>query len=77
MDPVELTARFASNGEITPLRFSWKGREYLIESTGRQWQAADGRHILIQTPGDRSFELLFSSEGRWFLSQSGQTRMAA
>ena len=73
MDPVEVTARFDIDGKVTPLRFSWNGREYPIEGAGRRWQAEDGLHILVMAAGEQVFELLFAQEkGRWFIKPLGQ-----
>jgi len=78
MEPIEVTARFDPQGQITPLRFTWKGRSYLVESTGRRWTGADGQHILVMAISGELFELLFApGEDRWFLEQAGLTRMAA
>jgi hypothetical protein len=78
MDPIEVTVRFDPQGQITPLRFTWKDRSYLVESTGRRWTGADGQHILVMTGGGAMFELLFSpGEGRWYLGQAAPARTAA
>jgi hypothetical protein len=78
MDPIEVTVRFDSQGQITPLRFTWKGRSYLVESTGRHWSGADGQHILVMTVSGDMFELVFTpGEGRWYLGQTALNRTAA
>jgi hypothetical protein len=78
MEPIEVTVRFDPQGQIYPLRFTWKGRSYLVESTGRRWHGAHGQHILVMTGSGELFELVFSpSEGRWYLSQAAPTRTAA
>ncbi len=78
MEPIEITARFDPQGQITPLRFTWKERSYLVESTGRRWTGVDGQHILVMAISGELFELLFApAEGRWYLEQAGLTRMAA
>jgi hypothetical protein len=78
MEPIEVTARFDLQGQITPLRFTWKGRSYLVESTGRRWNGADGQHILMMANSGEMFELLFApGEGRWYLAQAGLARTAA
>src|SRR5512136_2149649 len=61
MDPIEITVRFDPQGQVTPLRFTWKGRRFLVESTGRQWTGADGQHILVMTGSGAMFELVFAS----------------
>jgi hypothetical protein len=60
MDPIEVTAHFDTEGNIRPLEFTWNGQTYPIESTGRNWDDLDGRHILVMIPGGRVFELNFS-----------------
>jgi hypothetical protein len=72
MEEVEVTARFDQEGRITPLQLGWRGRTLPVESTGRRWDAEDGRHILAMIPGERVVELLFiPGEGRWFLRMIG------
>ena len=78
MEPIEVTARFGPQGQITPLRFNWKGHSYLVESTGRRWNGTDGMHILVMAISGDMFELLFApGEGRWYLGQAGLNRTAA
>jgi hypothetical protein len=68
MEPIEIIARFGVDGRVTPLQISWKGRTVPVESTGRRWDAEDGKHILAMVPGDRVVELIFApAESRWFL----------
>lgn len=78
MDPIAVTARFDPHGQIIPLRFTWKRRSYLVESTGRRWTGADGQHILVMTGSGALFELLYTpGEGCWYLVQAAPTRAAA
>jgi hypothetical protein len=77
MQPVEVTVRFDREGMVTPLHFTWKDSQYLVESTGRRWEASDGKHMLVMVPGGRIFELVFTpSQGRWFLRTAKPDRMA-
>jgi len=70
MDAIDVTAEFDSQGRVTPLGFKWRGRSYHITSTGRQWRAKDGYHVLIMTAGDKVFHLCFvSGEDCWYLLQ--------
>jgi hypothetical protein len=72
MEAVEVTARYDKEGKVTPLRFTWQGREYMVEGTGRRWQAQDGLHLLVMAAGERVFELLFVPQnGRWFIKPRG------
>jgi hypothetical protein len=78
MEPIEVTVRFDTQGQITPLRFTRKGGSYLVESTGRRWNGADGQHILVMASSGDMFELVFApGEGRWYLGQVGLARTAA
>jgi hypothetical protein len=38
MEPVEVIARFDDQGRLTPLSFTWQGRSFPVDSTGRRWQ---------------------------------------
>ncbi len=72
MELIEVTARFDMEGRVTPLQIIWKGRTVPIDSTGRSWEAEDGRHILAMIPGDRVIELVFvPRESRWYLRLLG------
>lgn len=77
MEPLEVTAKFDEDGKITPLRFTWKGKDYLVETTGRHWEDSDGVHILVMVPGERIFELVFdAAQVRWFLDRVEPGQMA-
>ena len=77
MQAIEVTASFAPDGKITPLRFRWRGGLYAVESAGRRWQEDDGCHILVMAAGGQMFELLFSGlESRWYLVRSGPDHWA-
>jgi hypothetical protein len=68
MEPIEITVRFDLQGNPAPLNFTWQGKAYLVESTGRQWRDDLGQHVLVMIPGGRVFELIYVlAEGRWFL----------
>jgi len=72
MEEIEVTVRFDSQGNIIPLNFVWKGRAYRVDSIGRNWKATDGSHILVMTPGNRAYHLVFKAEvGRWYLLRGG------
>lgn len=78
MEPVEVTAQFDTQGKFTPLRFTWQGRSYPVESTGRSWEDSDGQHILVMVASGKIFELLFApAEGRWYLGRLESGRMMA
>jgi hypothetical protein len=78
MEPVEVTARFDLDGKIQPLDFSWRQKSYKVAAVGRSWEDEAGRHVLVMTPGDRIFELIFTPvENRWYLRRPEGDRTPA
>jgi hypothetical protein len=74
----QVEARFAADGGITLRRFAWQRRQYVVTSQGRQWDAADGRHLLVMTAGERVFELVYEEEaGLWRVARAPEERRAA
>jgi hypothetical protein len=62
----EVEARFAADGTMTVLSFTWRGHKQPVVSQGRQWQADDGLHFLLMTPGEQIVELVFArASGLW------------
>jgi hypothetical protein len=60
MEPAQdVEARFAEDSHVTVRRFTWRGRRHAVARQGRQWQAPDGRHVLVMTADERAFELLY------------------
>ena len=78
MEVIKVTARFDLQGEITPVKFTWNGRDYVVDSTGRRWKDEIGTHFLVMIPGGHVFELLFvPAEEQWYLGKYGTGRMFA
>ena len=76
--PTEVEARFAETGLITVLRFAWQGRKHPVTSHGRQWDTPDGRHLLVMTPDERIFELVYDpTHSRWHIAHAPDDRQAA
>ncbi len=71
--PTRVSAQWEPAGRFIPRRFVWQDQEYLVESTGRQWEDADGLHILCMVPGGAVFDLIFRLQpaGWWLRSPSG------
>jgi PncC family amidohydrolase len=77
MEPVQVEARFTQQGEVSPLSFTWNERKYLVTDVGRRWKASDGYHILVMTPGEQVFELIFQpTEQRWQLQPPASPKVA-
>lgn len=69
LEPIEVSARFSTDGEIIPICFNWQGLEYPVVSTGRRWQDAKGRHMLVMVPDNEVLELVFISDKMlWYLN---------
>ena len=78
MKLINVSAEFQLDGSVQISNFNWNGRDYVVESQGRQWQAENGRHVLVSTQSGRMFELLYMpGDGRWFMARSQPPRMAA
>lgn len=68
MKAVEVTARFAADGQVTPLQVVWNGQTYPVNQVGRCWQDAAGEHFLVMIPVEKVVELVFiASESCWYL----------
>lgn len=59
LESVQVAARWKHDGKFEPSQFFWKGHMYRVESTGRDWEDADGFHILCMVEGGKVFELIF------------------
>jgi hypothetical protein len=78
MESIEVVARFDQQGKVYPLSLRWQGRDYLVEATGRRWQAADGLHILLLTPSGRAFEVRYlAADNLWFMVKAPSDRILA
>jgi hypothetical protein len=76
--PTEVEARFAEDGQVTLLSFTWRGRRQPVASHGRQWRAEDGRHYLVMTPAEEVFELVFVPlTGLWHIAQAPSGSLTA
>ena len=67
-EAVTVEAQFLPEGKVRPTSFTWRERRWTIVGLGRQWDEADGRHVLVEAPDGSRFELcLVSAEGGWRL----------
>jgi hypothetical protein len=70
-EPAAVEARFADDGRITVLSFTWRGRKRRVAGHGRRWAAEDGLHFLVMAAGDQVFELVFvPAAGLWSVAQA-------
>ncbi len=76
--PTVVEARFAEEGDIALLSFSWQGRALPITSMGRHWEENGAAHFLVMTPGEQIFELTFDrASGRWAVVSAAEPRFTA
>ncbi|MBI1876979.1 MAG: hypothetical protein HYR94_01860 [Chloroflexi bacterium] len=61
-EPVSVVAAMDDEGNLRPQRVTWQNRQYRITAVGRQWDEADGRHVLAEAAGGVRFELQLRRE---------------
>ena len=71
-------AYFESDGAIRPRRFTWDQGWLNVSDVGRQWVQDDGRHVLVMTAGQHTFELFLERESlTWRVIQAPDRTGAA
>jgi PncC family amidohydrolase len=74
----DVEASLAADGQVTARAFTWQGRRLVVTSSGRQWQEADRRHLLVQTSSGETLELAIAMpEMRWTARLVGQRSLLA
>ena len=77
-EPTEVEARFAADGTLTPLKFSWQGRMLPVVSTGRRQATPEGFRALVMTTQERVFELDYNqASGQWHITRASESRLSA
>jgi hypothetical protein len=70
-EPAAVEARFLPEGAIRPTAFVWRGQRRSVTGLGRQWEEADGRHVLVTTTNGSRYELcLTSAQKSWRLRRA-------
>lgn len=76
--PATVEARFAEDGDIAILSFTWQGRALPVTGMGRRWDENGAAHFLVMTLGERIFELIFErAAGKWTVSETSPKKAAA
>ena len=57
-DPIRVTCSIDEQGQTNIQSLSWRDKPYTILVVGRQWDDADGRHVMAETADSTRFELL-------------------
>ncbi|MBE7550823.1 MAG: hypothetical protein HS126_07070 [Anaerolineales bacterium] len=77
-EPVRVVAAMDGEGKLDPQRVTWQRRKYRITAVGRQWDEADGRHVLIEAADGTRFELQLRREDfAWRVKRVWRTFAAA
>jgi hypothetical protein len=63
-EPVMVEAHLLAGGKVQPTAFNWRGRRWSVAGLGRQWDEADGRHVLVVTSDGSRFELCLATHAR-------------
>lgn len=61
-ESASVTAEINDEGRLNPQRVVWQGHKYKVIAVGRQWDEADGRHVLVETTGGTRLELQLRRE---------------
>lgn len=76
-EPVAVSARWNMDGRFVVRQFRWRDVLMVVESTGRQWEEADGVHILCMVAGQGVVELRFqTSPTGWQIRTPRQAQAA-
>jgi hypothetical protein len=70
-EPAAVEARFLPEGRIRPTALRWRGRQWQLTGLGRQWEEADGSHMLAMASDGSRFELCLGPDrGSWRLRRA-------
>ena len=61
-ESISVTSSVDAHGHTTLQSFSWRDTTYPIVAVGRQWDEADGRHMLVEAVDGTRFELQLRRE---------------
>ena len=61
-EPVSVVATMDEEGNLALQRVTWQAKKYPIIAVGRQWDEADGRHVLAEAADGTRFELQLRRE---------------
>lgn len=77
-EPVTVIASTSAGGEIDLQSLTWQGIKYPIIATGRQWDEAEGRHVMAEASDGTRFELQLRRENLvWHVRRVWRTPLVA
>jgi len=76
-EPVGVTAAVDAQGHTHLQSLTWQEQAYTIVAVGRQWDEANGRHIMAEAANGTRFELQLSREDLiWYVRKVWRTQAA-
>ena len=76
-EAITVTASIDPDGQTIPKVLSWQGENYTLTAVGRQWEADDGRHVLVEAANGDRFEIQLSREDLlWYMRRAWQEELA-
>lgn len=77
-EPAAAIGTIDADGQTSLQQITWRGRHYTIVSQGRQWDDADGRHLMAEAADGTRFELhLQRKQLIWFVRKVWRVSLAA
>lgn len=77
-DPIRVTCSIDEQGQTNIQTLFWRGKLYTILAVGRQWDEADGRHVMAETADSTRFELLLPRQDLiWRVKRAWQPQILA
>ena len=77
-DPVKISMIVDSQGLTALQNLTWQEQTYTIVTVGRQWDEADGRHIMAEAADGTRFELQLRRQDLiWYVTRVWRGQMAA
>ncbi len=77
-DPISVTCAIDESGQVKLHHLTWQGQHYTIVASGRQWDEADGRHLLVESGDGTRFEAQLRREDfAWRVRRVWRVQMVA
>ncbi len=61
-DAIGVSCAINETGQINLHNLTWQGQQHTIVVVGRQWDEADGRHVLVEAGDGTRFEVQLRRE---------------
>ena len=76
-DAVKMSIIVDSQGQTALQNLTWQEQTYTIVTVGRQWDEADGRHIMAEAADGTRFELQLRRQDLiWYVTRVWRDQLA-